>query len=350
MPPNKNKLWKKPKYVKLYESGGRLYAYYRRQGLEFKIEGEPGTMAWLDNYEAIHQRFHTRSTSTTPQPGTLAASIVDYKKSDRFMVLADSTRRTYHWHLGILSEQLGHLALSAFTRRTIVRLQAKIAEKTPKNAVERIKLLKNVFETACDLGEIDINPAKGVRAPVGYKPRQFEAWTDEQIETFLAGARPVLRRAAIVALYTGLRRSDLVRLRRGDIKDGWLVTSIKKTDGFVEIPIHSDLAEELTRVMPAASLMLAPTVRGKAWKATKLSDAIREECLRLGIEPNPPLHGLRRNAIIRLLEAGCSREEVMSITDQSERMVKHYAGRRHKRTLAKSAIFKLEQRTKNKSV
>jgi len=58
----------------------------------------------------------------------------------------------------------------------------------------------------------------------------------------------------------------------------------------------------------------------------------------------------RPNAIIRLLEADCTREDVMSITDQSERMVKHYAGKRHRRTLAKSGILKLEKRDRNKSV
>ena len=348
--PLRNKYWKKPKYVKLYESNGTIYAYYRRQGLQFRIEGEPGTKQWLENYDAIHSRYQSGAENTAPQPGTLAVAIVDYKKSERFKILADSTQRTYHWHLGILSEQLGHLPLASFTRRTIVKLQTKIAEKTPRNAVERVKLLKNVFEIACDLGEIDSNPAKGVRAPVGYKPRQFEAWTEEQIQTFLTHARPVLRRAVAVALYTGLRRSDLVQLRLSNIKNGWIETRIKKTSGLVEIPIHSELASELTREMPTASLLLLPTARGREWSPNKLSDAVREECLRLRISPNPPLHGLRRNAIIRLLEAGCTREEVMSITDQSERMVKHYAGRRHKRALAKSAILKLEQQTKNKSV
>lgn len=247
-----------------------------------------------------------------------------------------------------LSDQLGHLPLASFTRRSIVRLQARIAEKTPKNAIETIKVMKMIFENACDLGEISANPAKDVRRPAGYRSRQFDAWTEEQIATFLAGAKPVWRRAAMVALYTGLRRGDLIRLNRGHIKNGWIVVDIAKTDGHTDIPIHSALQRELNRGLPVTSLMLVPTARGTEMEKGSLSHGIRLECKRLGIEPDPPLHGFRRNAIIRLLEAGCTREEVMSITDQSEAMVKHYAGRQHKRTLVKSAILKLEDATRKR--
>ena len=349
MSPLHNRHWKKPRYVKLYQSGGKVYAYYRRQGLEFKIEGEPGTQAWLDNYDEIHAKFSRNKERQAPKPGTLDAAMIDYRESDRYRILADSTKRSYSWIMSRLSDQLGHLPISGFSRRSVVRLQAKIAETTPKNAVETVKILSMVFENACDLGEIDINPAKDVRKPAGYRPRQFEAWTEEQIATFLASAKPVWRRAAMVALFTGLRRGDLIRLNRGHIKNGWIVIDIAKTDGYVEIPIHSDLREELDRKLPSASLMLVPTARGTKMERGSLSHGIRSECLRLGIDPNPPLHGLRRNAIIRLLEAGCTREEVMSITDQSEAMVKHYAGRRHKRKLAESAILKLEEKA-NRSV
>lgn len=48
-----------------------------------------------------------------------------------------------------------------------------------------------------------------------------------------------------MALYTDLRRGDLVRLTRGHIKNGWIVVDIGKTGGETEIPIHSDLDREM---------------------------------------------------------------------------------------------------------
>ena len=346
MSPLKNRYWKKPRYVNLYESNGRVYSYYRRDGTQFKIGGDPGTDVWTKNYEAIHSRFTMTKKRPDLTPGSLAAAIVDYKKSDRFQILAQSTRTRYGYALDKLSAKLGHLELASITRRAVVRLRDNVAKSQQRNAIEIVKVLRLVFECACDLGEVDFNPAKDVRKPAGYKASQHESWTDDQLQTFIAGAKPVWRRAVMVALYTGLRRSDLIRLTRANIRDGWIIIDIAKTDGHAEIPIHSDLAAELTKELPVASMMLVPTARGRQMNKDSLSHGLQKECRRLGIEPNPPLHGLRRNAIIRLLEAGCSREEVMAITDQSKRMVEYYAGRRHKRVLAESAILKLEQRTK----
>lgn len=229
-----------------------------------------------------------------------------------------------------------------------MRLQAKIAEKQPRNAIEVVKVLNLVFQCAMDLGEVDSNPADGIKKPARYKAKQHEAWTDQQLGTFLAGAKPIWRRAVIVALYTGLRRGDLVRLKKSHIKDGWIEIDIAKTKSQTAIPIHSELQTELDRDMPTASLMLIPSVRGQQLNVDSLSHGIQKECKRLDMVPNPPLHGLRRNAIINLLEAGCSIEEVKSITDQSKRMVEYYAAGQHRRRLAKGAILKLEEHTGTK--
>lgn len=342
MSPLKNKFWKKPKYVNLYTSKGAVYSYYRRQGLQFKIGGEVGTKEWADNYEQIHGQFEKGKSRSEPAPGSVDAMIIAYKKSGRYRVLAQSTKDRYEFALARLSKAIGKMPLASVTRRAVVRLQEKIAETQPRTAIEVTKVLDLVFKCAVNLGEVEANPAEKMEKPPNYKAKQHEAWTDEQIATFLTEAKPVWRRAVMVALYTGLRRGDLIRLTKGHVKEGWIRIDIEKTDGDAAIPIHSELAAELELPMPKQSFMLIPTARGQQMNKDSLSHGIQKECKRLGIVPNPPLHGLRRSAIIRLLEAGCTREEVMSITGQSERMVKYYAGQLHKMKLARGAILKLE--------
>ena len=51
-------------------------------------------------------------------------------------------------------------------------------------------------------------------------------------------------------------------------------------------------------------------------------------------------HGLRKNAVIALLEAGCSVAEVSAITGQTLQIVEHYAKARSQRRLSRSAIEK----------
>jgi len=53
-------------------------------------------------------------------------------------------------------------------------------------------------------------------------------------------------------------------------------------------------------------------------------------------------HGLRKSAVVFLLEAGCTDAEVSAITGQSRQMIEHYARQVNQRKLAASAILKWE--------
>jgi hypothetical protein len=53
-------------------------------------------------------------------------------------------------------------------------------------------------------------------------------------------------------------------------------------------------------------------------------------------------HGLRKNAVIALLEAGCTEAEVSAIVGMSEQMVRHYSQEISARRLAINAMKKLE--------
>ena len=54
-------------------------------------------------------------------------------------------------------------------------------------------------------------------------------------------------------------------------------------------------------------------------------------------------HGLRKNAVNMLLEAGCTEAEVSAIVEMSEQMVRHYSKDVNKRRLAVNAMKKLEE-------
>ena len=56
-------------------------------------------------------------------------------------------------------------------------------------------------------------------------------------------------------------------------------------------------------------------------------------------------HGLRKSAVVFLLEAGCTDAEVCAITRQSREMVEYYALQVNQRKLAAAAILKWEVAT-----
>lgn len=75
-----------------------------------------------------------------------------------------------------------------------------------------------------------------------------------------------------------------------------------------------------------------------------LSHAVRDECKRLGMDDPPPLHGLRKNAVMALVEAGCEPCEIQAITAQSLQTIEHHAAKYKRERLGQAATLKLEKR------
>jgi hypothetical protein len=77
---------------------------------------------------------------------------------------------------------------------------------------------------------------------------------------------------------------------------------------------------------------------GEPWTQSGLRQKLQAWALKRGHKVVP--HGLRKNAVIALLEADCSVSEVSAITDHSLAMVEHYGKGRDQRKIGRGAIVK----------
>lgn len=59
--------------------------------------------------------------------------------------------------------------------------------------------------------------------------------------------------------------------------------------------------------------------------------------------------GLRKSAVVMMLEAGCSEAETASVTGQTLAMVAHYGKQVNQSHLAAAAILKWEERERNRN-
>ncbi|MDH3664127.1 MAG: tyrosine-type recombinase/integrase [Alphaproteobacteria bacterium] len=320
---------------------GRPYFYYRRHGQFQRIWGEPCTAEWIDNYSRIHAAFEPRNMPDK-KAGTFAAAAQAYMASPRFQNLATRTKGNYRIELDRLMPILGRSPLKNITRGVIIKLRDKLAESSPRRAIEAIKVVNQVFERARDIDMIAANPAQGIGKPVGYKADPHRQSSLDDIETFLEGAQPVWRRALMVLLHTGLRREDAIRLRREHVRGGRIRIKTSKTKIDVVIPVSSALAVELDRPLQIDGLTLIVGTRGRPIRGDVLSHSIGKEAKRLGIEKPSPLHGLRKNAVMYLIEAGLSVEEVRAITGQSRQMIEHYGQAYNHEKVVDAAVRKLD--------
>lgn len=168
------------------------------------------------------------------------------------------------------------------------------------------------------------------------KGEMIGAWTKEQISEHISAdvREGTFMKVLVMLLYeTGQRLSDAIDISSDSIKtDGngnrYLSVCQKKTGKNVIIPLSHDLSRTLGYVKQ----YIAPTESRKflscfvmpPYNENSVRYFYKKECDRLGIQPLP-LHGLRKSAVIRMIEAGATVFEVMSVTGhKSVSSLKHY--------------------------
>lgn len=324
---------------------GEHFFYYRRAGKNVPIEGDVGSSNWHQNYQRIHSSFESGSKPVDPRrPEDIFGEVVKvYLASQRFVHLKDKSKMNYRKVLERVMPIFGDIPIGDINARHLSELRDKIAEQSPRKAKETLKVLRLVFKTAFERAIIKFNPAEGIDNPIGYKAEPWRPWTQAEIALFQKKARPVWRRAMMVLLYTGQRRSDAIEMRRDDIKDDMIQGIAAKTGKTVFIPIHRELARELTTPLPIESVYLICGQSGQKMTKQWLTNGMTREWRRIGSANPPPLHGLRKNAVMALIEAGATEDGVNAITGQSREMVRHYAQDYERKGLAKAAILKWEK-------
>lgn len=133
-----------------------------------------------------------------------------------------------------------------------------------------------------------------------------------------------------------------------DIEDGIIRVVQMKTGTKVWIPLHRHLREVLA-ASPREHIAILVTGWGKpftpagfgGWMADKIEDAgLPDECV---------THGLRKAAARRLAEAGCSANEIASITGHKTLAeVERYTREVDQKKMARAAIDRLPERVENK--
>ena len=114
-----------------------------------------------------------------------------------------------------------------------------------------------------------------------------------------------------LALYTGQRRSDLVKMMWSQFDGEFLEVRQQKTGELLSIPCHKILRAEL-ETMPRQAETILVGERGRAQTAASPSVMVGRTLRDMGVT-GYSIHGLRKNAGKALAEAGCGEREIMAI-------------------------------------
>ena len=139
--------------------------------------------------------------------------------------------------------------------------------------------------------------------------RRYAPWPWDAIEHLATHARPDLWHAGALALFSGQRLSDVLKVMWNDISEGLISVRQGKTGKSLRIPVHRRLASILAGV-PRASVYVLTNTRGRPWTVDGFKgswgDELNRPIMRELRERRLVFHGLRKSAVVTLLEAGAT--------------------------------------------
>jgi len=319
------------------------------------VHGDYGSPEFHVSYvEAAQSRRPVRKND-------LQSLIERYLDSPDYEKLADATKELYGYCIRAIEAEFATLPLSALDDREIrgefLQWRARLGKRSPRQADLAFRTLARIIAWGCHWGIISTNPCQ--RAGKLYSSdRRDKVWTEEHEDAFLQTAPKHLRLAFMLALLTGQRQGDLLRLTWANYDGSVIRLKQQKTKALVAIPVTQALKIALDEAKAEAARTVDDEAQvqertiltnsaGNAWSSDGFKSSWRTACQKAGIT-GLTFHDLRGTAVTRLANAGCTIPEIATITGHSlahvHGVLEFYLNRGS--VLAESAIRKLEEWTK----
>jgi integrase len=285
-------------------------------------------------------RAIARMEEPKPANGTFAALGAAYLDSTEWRDdLSDKTRVEWRRYVDRILTKWGDLQVSRLEPKHVVKLRDRFSD-TPASADNLLRCLSAMISWGVLRGWRADNPCLIVPKLARSKP--YPPWPWECIETVRQRGPQELWWATALALYSGQRQGDVLRMKWSDIREGYMTVVQEKTDKPLQVLIHRDLLRVLN-VIPRRSIFILTSSMRAPWTADGFRTSWGRMTKRLSLdEQRLVFHGLRKSAVVMLLESGCSDAEVSAITGQSRKMVEHYSLQVNQKKLGASAILKWE--------
>lgn len=337
-------------YKTLRDGTRRTYWYHRATGA--RLRGEPGSPEFMADHAAAEKSTRDRLA------GSFNGMIRDYTLSGEFAELAPSTQADYRRLLTYAEREFGTMPLAALADRRVrvdfFAWRDRVGKESgPRAADYRLSAISAMLTWAVERGLLEFNHLKDFRR-LYHADRSQQVWLPEHVSAFMKAAPVELRRALILALHTGQRQGDLLRLTWSAF-DGKAISLRQgksrrrgRPGRLVTVPCTKALRRMLAR-MPRVALQILTTAKGKPWRPYTFRHEWQKASAAAGIL-GLHFHDLRGTAVTMLAEAGCTSPEIAAITGHDLRHVEVILDKYLARTrgLAEAAIEKFENARRTK--
>lgn len=280
-------------------------------------------------------------------PGTFAAVIHAFQASPRFRRLSEGTQSNYNraFRSAETHEGLGGLPVEVMRPALVQAYLDALTEgghdangaRVALSSLESWAIVRDLLPRAIMTG-----------VSVDHEVEGHEPWTIEQVNIAKACASDMMARVVTLALHTGQRGSDVVRMRQAHLQrqSGRLGINVtqKKTKRRLWIPFDIELA----RVFPSWQYddYMVRDPEGRPYTRPLLSchwTRERDSNPALAALAGLTLHGLRATAIVRARRDGLTELQIGNLYGMSEQMVARYSKLANQTEMALSAITTLDR-------
>lgn len=258
----------------------------------------------------------------------------EIEPTQEWIDLSDKSKSDYGDYVDLILAKWKHNRVEAVDIEVVEAFRDSM-RKTPYKANNCLSVLSVMFSVALrkkSIFNITENPCKHVRKfgkKAGVRARR-QYWTLDHEKKFMEAAKEhntemVLGYALLV--YTGQRVGDVRGMTVADYDGEKIKVTQDKTEARVWIPVHRDLKvildEHLAERKRSGRIggTLLQTKTGLAFQKRYFARRWSEVMDKTGITENLQRRDLRRTAVTRLYEAGCTMRQVAAITGHTEKSV-----------------------------
>lgn len=314
----------KPRYrhVEHYRTRhGKWKWYFRRgKGPRVRLPDDYGSPAFEAAYAAA---MASEAPQKPAKPGLTLAGLIDlYLATPAWKATARETRKQFIYQFERMRKKSGKAPLSELDTESVAKGMDDRAAK-PSDANKYLKATRKLFQFAKERGLVKANPTDGIGLLKLPNVEGFHTWTEEEVAAYETrwpvGTRE--RLALDIMLYTGLRRSDAVRLGRQHMKGGRITIKTEKSVNSghpvdITVTVLPPLARSIIATKTGNMTFLV-THKGTPFAKESFGTWFRAACDAAGVPGSA--HGLRKIAAIRCAENGASEAEMNAMFGWSDR-------------------------------
>jgi integrase len=239
----------------------------------------------------------------------------------------------------VLREYLGKILLSEINYKTLENFRDQRKKTPTQHGGERsnrtvnieMEFLRRIFNKAVKWEMLERNPFD-VGEDLFYKDtiKRERALTEDEVKRLIDACPGYLKPIVITAIYTGLRKGDILNLKWKDVdlERGLIRVVETKTGKTRNIVLNSDM-RTLLQNLPVKGEYVFPGKKGKSFKDVKRS--FQTALKNAGIEQSEDrrrkivFHSLRHTCISLLTEKGADTTMVKNyVAHASEEMTERY--------------------------